>query len=224
MSNGKLVLSFIVGAVSGGAGVYVYLTKIKKIEYEVIEPEESIYVEEENEDGETEWVQYNKTQNKLDPEVADASEVDLMDFYKQKESEETTTNIDYRQFVNSVERPDPARVPKERTYTFELSEEEYRDRELEAEMNGKPLSVSVVAVYGDGIVVDESDGKETMYTASDIEDYMGSKIIEDFIENEDKDEIYIWNAKYGIYYEVYKKEAGWAEMNSLDDEEPDDQE
>lgn len=226
--NMKLIASFVCGAVSGGVGTYIYLTKYKKIEYEVIEPKESIYVEEENDQGDTEWRQYGKTDKVLET-VEEVPDADLMDFYKQKESEETTTMVDYQGFAKAAKekaaegRPDPAQVPKKRETTMVISDEEFEMERTKEELGQRFMESAVIALYSDGTCVDESDGSEHEYSDSEADDFLGYENIQKFMDS-DKQEIIIRNVEYGIDYQVYKKDCTWAEMSGVDsDEEYDEQ-
>ena len=225
--NTKIIASFIAGAATGGVGMYIYLTKFKKIEYEVIEPKESIYIEEENEEGEKEWRQYGKTDKVLETKE-EIPDVDLMDYYRQKEeSGEETPMMDYQQFAKDAEkafeRPDPAQVPKKREVTTIITEEEFLEERDKEDLGERHMSSAVICVYSDGICVDETSGEEHVYMKDEVDDFMGYENIQKFIDNPDQDTIYIRNLAYGIDYEVYKKEIGWAEMNGFDADEDNDE-
>lgn len=210
--NGKIITSFLLGAIAGGAGTYVYLTKIKKIEYNVIEP-----VEEEVSPAPTSGEIQNEGIEPADETLIDPSaDNDLLQYYKDKGASEETI-IDYRKFAAAaeegtdededakitVERVDPAKVVKNRDVKFEISEEDAMIRD--------DYSNAIVAVYDDGAIVDETNGIVVVYKQEEVEEFIGTELIDSFKEDESKETMFVENAMYGTIYEVYKRHEDFHE-------------
>ena len=200
--KGNLIVSFLFGAIAGAAGTYYYLTKIKKIEYDVIPPKSE-------DDDEVEESEEEEEKEIFDPE--EVPDIDLMDYYKQKEEDDGEIEvIDYRQFSSAAERPDPAQVVKERApMKYEITEEEFIDEERKEQH----MDTAVLAVYADGAIVDESGGMETVYADFEIDDFIGLDLIKQFVDDSDRESMYVRNIMYGTDYELYKKDQKWSEMN-----------
>jgi len=204
---GKLIGSFVAGAAVGGAGVYIYLTKYKKIEYEVVRPavEESQNEEEleiDDEDAEKLRQAFNGEQDPPDKE--------LMDYFKEAQNNVDTQIIDYGAFSRSADIPDPSEVPKEKApIVYEIEQEYFIDNEAVGHEK------YTIALYDDGAVVDETDARDEVWKEDEIESYLTFDLLDDF-KNDERDEMYIRNLMFGADYEVYKKHENWAEIQGIE--------
>ena len=70
---------------------------------------------------------------------------------------------------------------------------------------------AIVAVYDDGSVVDETNGNVIVYEHEDVEDFIGTELMDSFKEDESKDSMFVENAMYGTIYEVYKRHEDFHE-------------
>lgn len=207
--KGKLFAAFVMGAVAGAAGTYAYLTKIKKIEYEVVEP-----VMDEGEE--------TTTNEETEDQEEETPDQDLMAYYQNKALDEDTI-VDYTKFAEtvsnvtdgtSVERRDPKEIEKRESKKYIISEEEYREECEEEQL----IDTAAISVYSDGAVIDETNGMEIEYSEEEIDDFIGSDLMEMF-KKDDSTVMYVKNEKYRTIYEVCKKEQRWLDMIGLGDEE-----
>lgn len=217
--NTKILMSFLAGAVAGGAGMYVYLTKYKKIEYEVIEPKIEPEVEENVvEDG-------NVVEEVSEAELSDdpTSENDFMAYYKERGASDEPV-IDYRSFSKEIERAkdgaeiirvDVSKIVKDRgPMKFEITEEQAMYREEE-------FDTAIISLYDDGAVVDETNGMEVRYEEEEVDDFIGAALIEEFANDSEKDDLFVENVMYGTIYEIHKRHGNYSQdyIDEVEDEE-----
>ena len=209
---GKL-LSFTAGVAVGGIGVYVYLTKYKKIEYEIVRPaiqtpqnEEPDYDNMEIADEEAAKIKEAITED------VEPTDKDLMDYFEAAKDSTDKETIDYSSFSKSEIQAERAAIFSDETPTvFEISVEEYSDQ-------GAPFhNKATIAVYDDGAFVDETGGGEEVWYESDIDNFLSKKLADDFVDS-DRQSIVIRNLVFGTDYDIYKRHERWEDIQELSDE------
>lgn len=216
----KYIGMFVAGAAVGGTGMYIYLTKFKKVEYEIVRPAVSSTNEEESQNDEYDDFELSdedaeriKDAVKAErEEQEDPPDKDLMEYFKEAQNNVDTQTIDYSSFSRpSSETPDPSKVPKEKApIVYEIEQEDFIDNEAFGHEK------YTVALYDDDAVVDETDARDEAWVEEDIESYITFDLLDMFKNDVTRDEMYVRNLMFGADYEVYKRHEKWAEIQGLE--------
>ena len=188
---------FALGAIAGGTGMYYYLKKNNKIEYEIIKPATD---EKESPKEEVEVETADEPQN-------DFHEGDIMDFYNEAVNNVDSHYIDYTAIEDGepkIVRPKVEDVPETRDCIYEISEEDF--------IEGEPgYDKDTFAYYeGDGSLVDETGGMSEL--VDDVKNTISDELFDQFVHDPDVDVMYVRNEMYGTLFEVYKRMENYGEL------------
>lgn len=209
------VCAFVAGTAAGCAGTYYYLTKIKKIEYEVVtEPKPKLEEIEEKEEPTVAIEERAFDDMAVTSAVSKAMDEKLSEIMAGNYVEGNSFDevIDYTKFTAKEIAEDMGLQTAEvREVTPEEIKEQSPHMISEGQFTNNRFNCVTLCLYeGDGTVVDETNGMDAI--VDNIDDYIGSDLLAEFADDKDLDEAYIFNPKNGLYYEIYKRLEKYSEI------------
>lgn len=206
MTIAKGIGLFLCGAAAGAIGTYLYMTKHNKIEYELV----AMPSERDKDDTETNSESKEERDSKITVERVDPDE----------EIKEAVGDADkviaYHKYaaVSDTEEPtdeeiDAAAEAYQKQHEEDLSFEPEEITENQFDETRLDFSKESVCVYQDGVVVSEEDVAYLGSTTDDGIDpidnsYFGEELLEAFLADESRDQMFIRNRKIGVDYELLK--------------------
>ncbi len=206
MTIAKGIGIFLCGAAAGAIGTYMYMTKHNKIEYELVAVPSERDADSEKANVESK----EESDSKITVERVDPDE----------EIKEAVGNVDrviaYHKYaaVSDTEEPtdeelDAAAEAYQRQHEEDLSFEPEEITENQFDETRLDFSKESVCVYQDGVVVSEEDVAYLGSTTDDGIDpidnsYFGEELLEAFLEDTSRDQMFIRNRKIGVDYELLK--------------------
>lgn len=206
MTIAKGIGIFLCGAAAGTIGTYLYMTKHNKIEYELVAVPGERDADSEKANAESKEERDSKiTVERVDPDeeikeaVGDADRVIAYHKYATVSDTEDPTD----------EEIDAAAEAYQRQHEEDLSFEPEEITENQFDETRLDFSKESVCVYQDGVVVSEEDVAYLGSTTDDGIDpidnsYFGEELLEAFLADESRDQMFIRNRKIGVDYELLK--------------------